>query len=73
MPILLNRRTDSDWNGRRPDWRDVIYVVRALCIDPTRALPLRKRLGPIQDRALVRPATWLEADESFFYELSDDA
>jgi antitoxin VapB len=34
------------------------------------ALPLRKRLRPLQDRVLARPATGLEADKIFYDELS---
>ena len=37
------------------------------------ALPLRKRLRPLQDRVLARPATGLEADKAFYDELSGDA
>jgi antitoxin VapB len=37
------------------------------------ALPLRERLWPLQNRILARPATGLEADKSFYDELSGDA
>lgn len=37
-----------------------------------RALPLRERLRPIQDRVLARPSTGLEADKAFYDELSGD-
>jgi antitoxin VapB len=37
------------------------------------ALPLRKRLRPLQDRVLARPATGLEADKIFYDELSGNA
>ncbi len=38
------------------------------------ALPLRKRLRPLQDRVLARPAAiGLEADKIFYDELSGDA
>ncbi len=37
------------------------------------ALPLRKRLHPLQDRVLARPATGLEADKIFYDELSGNA
>ena len=36
------------------------------------AVPLRERLGPIQNRVLSRPATGLEADKAFYDELSGD-
>ena len=34
------------------------------------AVPLRERLRPLQDRVMSRPPTGLEADKSFFDELS---
>jgi antitoxin VapB len=34
------------------------------------AVPLRDRLRPLQERILARPATGLEADKSFYDELS---
>ena len=34
------------------------------------AVPLRERLRPLQDRVMSRPATGLEADKSFYDELS---
>ncbi|MGH7036678.1 MAG: type II toxin-antitoxin system VapB family antitoxin [Stellaceae bacterium] len=34
------------------------------------AVPLRKRLRPLQERVLSRPATGLEADKAFYDELS---
>jgi antitoxin VapB len=37
------------------------------------ALPLRDRLRPLQERALSRPATGLDADKVFYDELSGDA
>jgi antitoxin VapB len=36
------------------------------------ALPLRERLRPLQRRVLARPATGLEADKSFYDDLSGD-
>jgi len=36
------------------------------------AVPLRERLRPLQDRVMSRPATGLEADKSFYDELSGD-
>jgi antitoxin VapB len=38
-----------------------------------RAVPLRERLRPLQERILRRPATGQEADKSFYDELSGDA
>ena len=35
-----------------------------------RAVPLRERLRPLQDRVLRRPATGLEADKAFYDDLS---
>jgi antitoxin VapB len=35
-----------------------------------RAVPLRERLRPLQDRVMSRPPTGLEADKSFYDELS---
>lgn len=37
------------------------------------AVPLRDRLRPLQERVLGRPATGLEADKSFYDELSGNA
>jgi antitoxin VapB len=37
------------------------------------ALPLRKRLRPLQDRVLARPATGLKASKAFYDDLSGDA
>jgi len=37
------------------------------------ALPLRERLRPLQNRIVARPATGLDADKSFYDELSEDA
>ncbi|MPZ31673.1 MAG: transcription factor [Rhodospirillales bacterium] len=34
-------------------------------------IPLKERLRPIQDRIRKRPATGLEADKSFYDDLSD--
>jgi antitoxin VapB len=34
-------------------------------------IPLRERLRPIQERIQKRPATGLEADKSFYDDLSD--
>ena len=34
------------------------------------AVPLRDRLRPLQDRVMSRPPTGLEADKSFYDELS---
>ena len=34
------------------------------------AVPLRERLRPLQDRVMSRPPTGLEADKSFYDELS---
>ncbi|HJS86614.1 MAG TPA: type II toxin-antitoxin system VapB family antitoxin [Acetobacteraceae bacterium] len=36
------------------------------------ALPLRERLRPLQDRVLSRPATGLQADKTFYDELSSE-
>lgn len=36
------------------------------------AVPLRDRLRPLQDRILARPATGLEADKTFYDELSGE-
>lgn len=36
------------------------------------ALPLRERLRPLQDRVLARPATGLEADKTFYDDLSGE-
>jgi len=36
------------------------------------AVPLRDRLQPLQERVLSRPATGLEADKTFYDELSGD-
>jgi antitoxin VapB len=36
------------------------------------AVPLRERLRPLQERVLSRPATGLEADKTFYDELSGD-
>ena len=36
------------------------------------AVPLRERLRPLQDRVMSRPPTGLEADKSFYDELSGD-
>lgn len=38
-----------------------------------RAVPLRERLRPLQDRVLARPATGLKADKAFYDELSGEA
>jgi antitoxin VapB len=38
-----------------------------------RALPLRERLRPIQNRVMARPATGLVADKAFYDELSGNA
>lgn len=38
-----------------------------------RAIPLRERLRPLQNRVLSRPATGLEADKAFYDELSGSA
>ncbi len=35
-------------------------------------VPLRERLRSLQDRVLSRPATGLEADKTFYDELSED-
>jgi antitoxin VapB len=35
-----------------------------------KAIPLRERLRPLQERVLRRPATGLEADKAFYDELS---
>jgi antitoxin VapB len=35
-------------------------------------VPLRDRLRPLQERVLSRPATGLEADKTFYDELSED-
>ena len=35
-----------------------------------KAVPLRDRLRPLQERVLSRPATGLEADKAFYDELS---
>ena len=37
-----------------------------------RAVPLRDRLRPIQDRIRARPATGLAADKAFYDELSGE-
>ncbi len=37
------------------------------------AVPLRERLRPLQMRVLNRPATGLEADKSYYDEISGDA
>ena len=37
-----------------------------------RALPLRERLRPLQDRVMARPATGLEADKAFYDDLSEE-
>ncbi len=37
-----------------------------------RAIPLRDRLRPIQDRIRARPATGLAADKAFYDELSGE-
>jgi antitoxin VapB len=37
------------------------------------AMPLRERLRGLQERVLSRPATGLEADKSFYDELSGNA
>ena len=37
------------------------------------AMPLRERLRGLQERGLSRPATGLEADKSFYDELSGNA
>ncbi len=37
---------------------------------PDKAVPLRDRLRPLQERVLSRPATGLEADKVFYDELS---
>lgn len=36
------------------------------------AVPLRDRLGPLQERVLSRPATGLDADKAFYDELNGD-
>jgi antitoxin VapB len=36
-------------------------------------LPLRERLGPLQERVPRRPTTALEADKAFYDELSGDS
>ncbi len=36
------------------------------------AVPLRDRLRPLQERVLSQPATGLEADKTFYDELSGD-
>ncbi len=36
------------------------------------AVPLRQRLGPVQNRVLSRPATGMEADKAFYDEISGD-
>ncbi len=36
------------------------------------AVPLRQRLGSVQNRVLSRPATGLEADKAFYDEISGD-
>ena len=36
------------------------------------AIPLRRRLRPLQNRIAARPATGLEADKAFYDELSGD-
>ncbi|HEV2099333.1 MAG TPA: type II toxin-antitoxin system VapB family antitoxin [Stellaceae bacterium] len=36
------------------------------------AVPLRERLRPLQERVLSQPATGLEADKTFYDELSGD-
>jgi antitoxin VapB len=38
-----------------------------------KAVPLRERLRPIQDRVLARPATGLAADKEFYDALSGEA
>ena len=35
-------------------------------------LPLRERLRPLQDRVMNRPATGLDADKSFYDDLSGE-
>jgi antitoxin VapB len=37
------------------------------------AVPLRDRLRPLQERVLSRPATGLDADKTFYDELSGSA
>ena len=37
------------------------------------AVPLRERLRPLQERVLSRPSTGLEADKTFYDELSGEA
>jgi antitoxin VapB len=37
------------------------------------AVPLRDRLRPLQERVLNRPATGLDADKTFYDELSGNA
>jgi antitoxin VapB len=37
-----------------------------------KALPLRERLRPLQERVLRRPATGLEADKAFYDELGGE-
>jgi antitoxin VapB len=37
------------------------------------AVPLRDRLRPLQERVLSRPATGLDADKTFYDELSGNA
>ena len=37
-----------------------------------KALSLRERLRPLQDRVLARPPTGLEADKEFYDDLSGD-
>jgi antitoxin VapB len=36
------------------------------------SVPLRKRLQALQERVLSRPSTGLEADKTFYDELSED-
>lgn len=37
-----------------------------------KALSLKQRLRPLQDRVLARPATGLDADKAYYDELSGD-
>lgn len=53
-------------------WKRGEIAMRVRIVEPFPAIPLRDRISALQDEALARPATGLEADKTFHDWLSGE-
>jgi antitoxin VapB len=65
-----NRLAEELANRRHTAKAAVKHVLRDEIERMDRGVPLRQRVGALQDRVLARPPTGLEADKGFYDALS---